>query len=113
MSVNTNVTNPLGSAAIDRSLAKSTTRVRACVGEGGLEPPRPYGHWHLKPARLPFRHSPEWRVHRTERLVAPGPRLFWARKPVWEPGDVAQNAPRTPDEPHATPRDDDRTVGVV
>ena len=31
------------------------------VGEGGLEPPRPYGHWHLKPARLPFRHSPEWR----------------------------------------------------
>lgn len=29
------------------------------VGEGGLEPPRPYGHWHLKPARLPFRHSPE------------------------------------------------------
>ena len=31
------------------------------VGEGGLEPPRPCGHWHLKPARLPFRHSPEWR----------------------------------------------------
>ena len=29
------------------------------VGEGGLEPPRPEGHWHLKPARLPFRHSPE------------------------------------------------------
>jgi hypothetical protein len=29
------------------------------VGEGGLEPPRPYEHWHLKPARLPFRHSPE------------------------------------------------------
>ena len=29
------------------------------VGEGGLEPPRPCGHWHLKPARLPFRHSPE------------------------------------------------------
>ena len=28
------------------------------VGEGGLEPPRPEGHWHLKPARLPFRHSP-------------------------------------------------------
>ena len=31
------------------------------VGEGGLEPPRPEGHWHLKPARLPFRHSPEQR----------------------------------------------------
>ena len=29
------------------------------MGEGGLEPPRPYGHWHLKPARLPFRHSPK------------------------------------------------------
>ncbi len=27
------------------------------VSEGGLEPPRPEGHWHLKPARLPFRHS--------------------------------------------------------
>jgi hypothetical protein len=24
------------------------------VGEGGLEPPRPYGHRHLKPARLPI-----------------------------------------------------------
>lgn len=29
------------------------------MGEGGLEPPRPEGHWHLKPARLPFRHSPQ------------------------------------------------------
>ena len=29
------------------------------VGEGGLEPPRGFPHWHLKPARLPFRHSPE------------------------------------------------------
>ncbi len=34
-------------------------RSHASVGEGGLEPPRPEGHWHLKPARLPFRHSPE------------------------------------------------------
>ena len=24
------------------------------VSEGGLEPPRPNGHWHLKPARLPI-----------------------------------------------------------
>jgi len=30
------------------------------VREGGLEPPRPYEHWHLKPARLPFRHSRKW-----------------------------------------------------
>jgi Protein of unknown function (DUF3662)/Inner membrane component of T3SS, cytoplasmic domain len=29
------------------------------VREGGFEPPRPFGHWHLKPARLPFRHSRE------------------------------------------------------
>ena len=29
------------------------------VPGGGLEPPRPCGHWHLKPARLPFRH-PGW-----------------------------------------------------
>jgi len=28
----------------------------AMVREGGLEPPRPFEHWHLKPARLPFRH---------------------------------------------------------
>ena len=34
------------------------------VGEGGLEPPRGCPHWHLKPARLPFRHSPEWRPER-------------------------------------------------
>ena len=24
------------------------------VREGGLEPPRPCGHWHLEPARLPI-----------------------------------------------------------
>ena len=30
------------------------------VREGGFEPPRPFGHWHLKPARLPFRHSRIW-----------------------------------------------------
>ena len=27
------------------------------VQEMGVEPTRPRGHWHLKPARLPFRHS--------------------------------------------------------
>ena len=35
-----------------------------CVREGGFEPPRPCGHWHLKPARLPFRHP---------RMVLEGP----------------------------------------
>ena len=35
----------------------ATVRV---VREGGLEPPRPFGHQHLKLARLPFRHSRKW-----------------------------------------------------
>src|SRR4051794_39432922 len=35
-----------------------------CVREGGFEPPRPFGHWHLKPARLPFRHSRAVRLFR-------------------------------------------------
>ena len=50
-------------AVTDRGLAGDLRIVRDprshVVGEGGLEPPRPCGHWHLKPARLPFRHSPE------------------------------------------------------
>ena len=32
-------------------------RPAIAVRERGVEPPRPEGHWHLKPARLPFRHS--------------------------------------------------------
>ncbi len=39
-------------------IAEGASKVANFVGEGGLEPPRPEGHWHLKPARLPFRHSP-------------------------------------------------------
>lgn len=27
------------------------------VRAGGLEPPRPFGQWHLKPSRMPFRHA--------------------------------------------------------
>ena len=38
------------------------------VREGGFEPPRPCGHWHLKPARLPFRHS---RLDRASRVIQP------------------------------------------
>jgi hypothetical protein len=41
------------------------SRLTNFVGEGGLEPPRPEGHWHLKPARLPFRHSPKQPVEPT------------------------------------------------
>ncbi len=43
------------------------------VGEGGLEPPRPFEHWHLKPARLPFRHSPEWMLHASDWGSTPQP----------------------------------------
>src|SRR4051812_43712670 len=39
------------------------------VGEGGVEPPRPYGHTDLNRARLPFRHSPEKPVHASTRIV--------------------------------------------
>ncbi len=43
------------------------------MGEGGLEPPRPFEHWHLKPARLPFRHSPEWMLHASNQGLATQP----------------------------------------
>src|ERR1700722_4117988 len=32
----------------------SASRLRRLVGEGGLEPPHPYGHRNLNPARLPI-----------------------------------------------------------
>ncbi len=47
-----------------RATTRARSAVRLAVGEGGLEPPRGCPHWHLKPARLPFRHSPEWRPER-------------------------------------------------
>jgi hypothetical protein len=37
------------------------------VGEGGVEPPRPYGHTDLNRARLPFRHSPRVNVAKPTR----------------------------------------------
>jgi hypothetical protein len=43
---------------VQLSLPNNVGRARV-VREGGLEPPRPFEHWHLKPARLPFRHSRE------------------------------------------------------
>lgn len=47
------------------------------VREGGFEPPRPFGHWHLKPARLPFRHSRKVsraKVSRHASIPKPAPR---------------------------------------
>jgi hypothetical protein len=49
--------SPRSHVAIGETLLNRCFR----VGEGGLEPPHPFEYWHLKPARLPFRHSPEWR----------------------------------------------------
>src|SRR5258708_13817907 len=44
--------------------------VFTAVGEGGLEPPHPFGHRHLKPARLPI--PPLARGNRTgERTSGP------------------------------------------
>ena len=39
--------------------APSTRNLDGGVGEGGVEPPRPFGHTDLNRARLPFRHSPQ------------------------------------------------------
>src|SRR5690606_32352086 len=53
------------------------------VREGGLEPPRPCGHWHLKPARLPIpplarathpRQPPEITIGPSPRTAPPTPR---------------------------------------
>ena len=48
------------------------------VREGGFEPPRPFGHWDLNPARLPFRHS---RVKPGKVSPAAGPAPNDARSP--------------------------------
>ena len=75
------------------------------VGEGGFEPPRPEGHWHLKPARLPFRHSPEQLSSGSSLSVrSPGDVETLARRTGWihiafpappDPGPIAPPAPRS------------------
>ena len=55
--------------------AYAVTCENLLVGEGGLEPPRPYGHWHLKPARLPI--PPLARVRSRHRI---GPRSSAVRR---------------------------------
>src|SRR4029453_14321558 len=64
------------------------------VGEGGLEPPRPEGHWHLKPARLPFRHSPE----RPRNIITPRPPPPnpWKSIPTTPPRPPQTHGSRTP-----------------
>ena len=41
---------PLNPGAQGFPMSRDITTVR----EGGLEPPRPFGHWNLNPARLPI-----------------------------------------------------------
>ena len=61
------------------------------VREGGFEPPRPFGHWHLKPARLPFRHS---RVKRAKVIPAPRVCPKPGRGSPWTGPDPGRRRPR-------------------
>ena len=49
---------PLPAGGVQRSWFRAQTSQKICsitvVGEGGLEPPHPFGYRHLKPARLPI-----------------------------------------------------------
>jgi hypothetical protein len=66
------------------------------VRKGGFEPPRPFGHWHLKPARLPFRHlRVTARVSRPSVPDAPGIRQNGPLQPLSHHGcRAASGAPR-------------------
>src|SRR5437660_623889 len=65
-------------AAVDQSpslllsaaLSSQCSTTALLVREGGVEPPRPCGHWNLNPARLPFRHSRATRMTIACRPVA-------------------------------------------
>ncbi len=59
---------PIGLGLISRSSIDGPRR--SIVREGGLEPPRPFGHQHLKLARLPFRHSRKWSTNVSARIHA-------------------------------------------
>ena len=74
--------------ARDASRSAGTTYPTREVGEGGLEPPRPCEHWHLKPARLPFRHSPftryyNWRVPQHPRRSPQAVNSIWVLATIW------------------------------
>ena len=56
------------------SLVPPTFAAAPVVREGGVEPPRPCGHWNLNPARLPFRHSRNVEDH--SMLARDHPNLF-------------------------------------
>ena len=57
------------------------------VRKGGFEPPRPFGHWILSPARLPLRHSRS--TYQSARRKPPGQvitRRFRGRAAAWRRG---------------------------
>src|SRR5215207_2546464 len=90
------------------TFASRGSKMDYLVGEGGLEPPHPFEYWHLKPARLPFRHSPEWRGKANRRRLVPTThvcargrprstrRRWWHRRPP--------SASPTPRRPRASRR---------
>src|SRR6187200_52554 len=54
---NRTISNPASSCLYTRATlqwAAPHTRTARLVGEGGVEPPRPFGHRNLNPARLPI-----------------------------------------------------------
>src|SRR5690606_40516023 len=55
------------------------------VREGGVEPPRPCGHWNLNPARLPIPPPAHWVCPRAlpRRGAAPSDTRTLARWPGW------------------------------
>ncbi len=61
-----------------------TSGAMLLVREGGVEPPRPFGHWNLNPARLPIPPPAHW--------VCSGPSHF----SVGAPGDIRRLARRRP-----------------
>ena len=68
--------------------SRGGSNVEAMVRMRGLEPPRPEGHRHLKPARLPFRHI-RWLAHLSASRVQSAP---W-RIASTEPNRTAARTP--------------------
>ncbi len=62
---------PAASMKRPRSAPSADRGPQERVGEGGVEPPRPYGHTDLNRARLPFRHSPSGRARIARRHGPP------------------------------------------
>ena len=76
------------------------------VREGGLEPPRPFGHWHLKPARLPFRHSRAPEHISTVRTASP--HRLRAPRPGSPPSPSTRDSRGASPRPGAPPAPEDR-----